>query len=441
MALQTAEPGIPIAFGDVVSSPETAVMSKVFWRLLPVLMICYFIAFLDRVNVGFAATMLNRDLGFSASVYGFGAGIFFISYFLFEVPSNLALHKFGARRWIARIMITWGLISGATALVVGPYSFYAVRFLLGAAEAGFFPGVVYYMTLWLPSTYRARMLGIFYVASPVAIAFGALLSAPVLKLDGAFGLPGWQWLFVVEALPAIIMAFVFFFVMKDGPDDAQWLSAPEKALLKDRIEEDKRLNAPPQRMSLREVFVHPGILWLSAIYFGMNLAGVGLAMFLPQIVAGFGTGVGWTAVVTAIPYLCAAVALPFWGRYSDRHPNSRQRHCAIGAAALAISLAVCVFINSPWIMMLFICIAATGVYAFATPFFTLSSTLLSGSAAAAGLAIINSIGNLSGFVGPYVMGWVRDSSGSFTVGLLTIAIGPMFAAICMLALRREALSR
>jgi MFS transporter, ACS family, tartrate transporter len=420
---------------------EQAVMSKVFRRLLPVLMICYFIAFLDRVNVGFAATMLNRDLGFSASVYGFGAGIFFISYFLFEVPSNLALHRFGARKWIARIMITWGIIAGATAWVVGPNSFYGVRFLLGAAEAGFFPGVVYYITLWLPSAYRARMIGIFYVASPVAIALGALISAPLLWLDGTLGIAGWKWLFVGEAIPAVIMAGVFYLVMQDGPEDASWLSVAEKALLKARLEEDRRLNVPPGHMSLGEVFVHPGIVWLSAIYFGMNLAGVGLAMFLPQIVAGFGTGIGWTAVVTSIPYFCAAVALPFWGRYSDAHSSSRQRHCAAGAAALALSLAVCVFIKSPVVMMLFICIAAVGVYAFATPFFTLSSTLLTGSASAAGLAIINSVGNLSGFAGPYVMGWVRDTTGSFTIGLLAVAIGPTFAAICMFALRRQQLSR
>jgi ACS family tartrate transporter-like MFS transporter len=319
----------------------------VFRRLLPVLMICYFIAFLDRVNIGFAAVMLNRDLGFSASVYGFGAGIFFISYFLFEVPSNLALHRFGARTWIARIMLTWGVIAGATAFVVGQNSFYVVRFLLGAAEAGFFPGVVYYITLWLPSEYRARMIGIFYVASPVAIALGAVISAPLLMLDGVFGIPGWQWLFVAEAIPAIVMSVVFFLVMKDTPKDAGWLTADEKALLLARVEEDRRLNTPPARLTLGQVFVHPGIVWLSAVYFGMNLAGVGLAMFLPQIVAGFGAGVGWTGVVTSIPYFCAAVALPFWGRYSDRHAGSRQGHCATGAAALAIMLSLCVFTHSP----------------------------------------------------------------------------------------------
>lgn len=357
------------------------------------------------------------------------------------MPSNLALHRFGARKWIARIMLTWGIIAGATAFTVGPNSFYAIRFLLGAAEAGFFPGVIYYITFWLPSEYRARMIGIFYVASPVAIALGAVISAPILMLDGTFGIPGWQWLFIAEAIPALVMAVVFFSVMKDSPKDAAWLDENEKAYLLARVEEDRRKTVPAKRLTLGEVFLNRGILWLSAIYFGMNLAGVGLAMFLPQIVAGFGTGTGWTGVVTAIPYACAAVALPFWGRFSDRHSGSRQRHCALGAAALAISLAVCVFTKSPVVMMLFICIAAVGVYAFATPFFTLASTLLSGSAAAAGVAIINSVGNLSGFAGPFVMGWVRDNTGSFTIGLLTIAIGPAFAAICMLVLRREQLSR
>lgn len=425
----------------IASDAEREVMRKVFRRLLPVLMISYFIAFLDRVNIGFAATQLNRDLGFSGAVYGFGAGIFFISYFLFEVPSNLALHRFGARVWIARIMITWGIVAGATAFVVGEHSFYAIRFLLGAAEAGFFPGIIYYVTLWLPSEYRARLIGIFYVASPVAIALGAVISAPLLALDGVAGIPGWQWLFVGEAIPAVIMGGVFWLVMKNGPEDAPWLSATEKQLLIARVADDRLRNAPPKPLAFGQVFSHPGVVWLSIVYFGMNLAGVGLAMFLPQIVAGFGTSIAWTGVVTAIPYACAAVILPFWGRYSDAHSASRQGHCAIGAAALAISLAVCVFVPNPVVMMLFICVAAIGVYAFATPFFTLSSTLLSGSAAAVGLAIINSVGNLSGFVGPFVMGWVRDSTGSFTIGLLAVAIGPAFAAIAMLLLRREHLTR
>jgi ACS family tartrate transporter-like MFS transporter len=431
------------AFHDptAATTVEQAVMGKMFRRLLPVLMISYFIAFLDRVNIGFAATQLNRDLGFSASVYGFGAGIFFISYFLFEVPSNLALHRFGARVWIARIMITWGLVAGATAFVSSEHSFYVIRFLLGAAEAGFFPGIIYYVTLWLPSEYRARLIGIFYVASPVAIALGAVISAPLLALDGVAGIPGWQWLFVSEAIPAVIMGGVFWLVMKNGPEDAPWLSSSEKTLLIAKVSEDRARVVQPKAMSLGQVFTHPGIVWLSVIYFGMNLAGVGLAMFLPQIVAGFGAGIGWTGVITAIPYACAAVVLPFWGRYSDGHAGSRQGHCAVGAAALTIGLAVCVFIPNPAVMMLFICIAAVGVYAFATPFFTLSSTLLSGSAAAAGLAIINSVGNLSGFAGPFVMGWIRDATGSFTIGLLAIAIGPAFAAVTMLVLRRERFTR
>ena len=415
-------------------------MGKVFRRLLPIMMICYFIAFLDRVNVGFAATQLNRDLGFSASVYGFGAGIFFISYFLFEVPSNLALHRFGARIWIARIMLTWGIVAALTATVVGEKSFYFVRFLLGAAEAGFFPGVIYTMTLWLPSEYRARMIAIFYVASPVAIAAGAVLSAPLLALDGVWGLQGWQWLFIIEAVPAVVMAAVFWLYMQDSPEQAPWLTSEEKALLIARVEEDRVRTVKPQQLSLGQVFTHPGVLWLSACYFGMCLSGMGLALFLPQIVAGFGTGVGWTGIITAIPYACTAVALPFWGRYSAAHSGSRQGHCALGAAALAIPLALCVFVHDPVVMTLLICVAAFGVYAFAPPFFTFSSTLLSGTAAAAGLAIINSVGNLGSFAGPFVMGWIRDTTGSFTIGLLTIAVGAAFAMVAMLMLRRESLT-
>ena len=434
-------PSDPTTPGPAPSPTEAAVMGKIFRHLLPIMMIGYFIAFLDRVNLGFAATQLNRDIGFSASVYGFGAGIFFVAYFLFEVPSNLALRRFGARIWIARIMFTWGLMAGLQATIVGVKSFYTIRFLLGAAEAGFFPGVIFTMTQWLPSVYRARMIAIFYIASPVAISLGAVLSAPLLALDGVAGLHGWQWLFVVEAVPALIMAGVFLFLLPVGPEQARWLSPAERTLLKTCLEQDSACNFKPQPVSLGHVFFHPGVICLSLCYFGLQVSGMGLVLFFPQIVAGFGNGVGWTGVITAIPYAFAAVALPFWGRYSDRHPASRRGHTAFGGAALALSLAACMLTRDPTIMILLICIAAFGNYAFAPPFFAFSSTLLSGSSAAAGLAIINSVGALGAFVGPFLMGWVRDTTGSFNIGLLTISLGVLLAAIALVTLPRAFLTR
>ncbi|TCL03197.1 MFS transporter [Sodalis ligni] len=429
----------PLYNPAATSVTEQAVMGKIFRHLLPIMMIGYFIAFLDRVNIGFAATQMHRDFGFSATVYGFGAGLFFISYFLFEIPSNLALRRFGARLWISRIMLTWGVVSALTAMVVGEKSFYFIRFLLGAAEAGFFPGIIFTMTLWLPSAYRARMIAIFYIASPVAIAFGAVISAPLLALDGTWGLWGWQWLFIVEAIPAVVMAGVFWRYMPSSSEKAPWLNAEEKVLLAALLEKDRANIGQPKPLPLSKVFAHPGVLWLSACYFGLQISGMGLALFLPQIVAGFGKGIGWTGIITSIPYAFAAVALPFWGRYSDAHPNSRRGHTATASAFLALSLAACVFTKTPAVMIVLISIAAFCNYAFAPPFFAFSSTLMSGAAAAAGLAMINSVGALGAFVGPFVMGWVRDTTGSYTIGLLAISSGVAFSCIALLALRRETL--
>ena len=423
-----------------LSHPANQPVAKVFRRLLPMLLLCYFIAFIDRVNVGFAAAEMNRDLGFNATIYGLGAGIFFVGYFLFEVPSNLALHRIGARRWIARIMVTWGLIAGGMAFVTGEKSFYTLRFLLGAAEAGFFPGVIYYLTFWLPSAYRARLLGIFYVAIPVAVVIGSLISAPLLKLDGMGGLHGWQWLFIIQAVPAVVLGIAFWAFMQDGPADATWLTPAERTDLLARIEHDRVRNSPAVPESPLGALTHPGVVKLSCIYFCMNLAGVGLVLFLPQIVAGFGAGPNWSPVITGIPYLVAAVFLPFWGRFSDAD-GRRRLHAAFGAACVCLGLGLCVTVSNPVIMLALISVAAVGVYAFAPPFWALSSTLLTGSAAAAGLAAINSVGNLSGFLGPFLMGWIRDSTGSFSVGLLCIAIGPLCAALAMIAMSDRQFTR
>ncbi len=408
---------------------ENIVVKKVLMRVLPLLMLGYFISFMDRVNIGFAAVQMNNALGFTSAVYGIGAGIFFVGYFLFEVPSNLALHRFGARIWIARIMISWGLISGLTAFIVGEYSFLTIRFFLGMAEAGFFPGVVYYFTYWLPAKNRAKVLSIFYLAVPFAVVFGSLISSPLLMMHGILGLEGWQWLFLIEALPAVLLGIYIFFRLKDKPEQADWLTQDEKQWLAEALDKEKAVLAMPEKHRLRKVFSDPRVLKLSAIYFGMNFAGVGLIMFLPQIVTGFGSAISWVGVISGIPYFVAALCLPFLGRYSDRHPGNRAVHSGCSAAAVAIGLALCVFITNPVFMLLFICVAAIGIYSFAPPFWALCSNLFAGSASAAAIAAINSVGNLSGFASPFVMGWLKDTTGSFALSLLAIAAGPTLAAI------------
>ncbi|MBT9431535.1 MFS transporter [Candidatus Sodalis endolongispinus] len=266
--------------------------------------------------------------------------------------------------WIARIMITWGIISGMTAFISGEYSFFTIRFLLGMAEAGFFPGVVYYFSYWLPAKNRARVLSVFYLAVPFAVVFGSLISAPLLMMHGVGGLEGWQWLFIIEALPAFILGIYLFFRLKDKPEQATWLDDEEKAWLTATLNSEKANLATPGQHRLGKVFADPRVIKLSLVYFGMNFAGVGLIMFLPQIVAGFGSAISWVGVIAAIPYFVAAVLLPFIGRYSDRHPGNRALQSGCSAAAVAIGLALCVFISNPVAMLLLICLAAIGIYAF-----------------------------------------------------------------------------
>lgn len=424
---------------DAYSDPTSQrIVSKILWRILPILMLGYFVAFIDRVNVGFAATEMNKDLGFTAAVYGIGSGIFFVGYFLFEVPSNLALHRFGARLWIARIMITWGVISGAMALVNGQWSFYLVRFLLGVAEAGFFPGIVFYLTLWLPAKERAKVLGIFYLAIPFAVVFGAMVSSPLLLLDGTLGLRGWQWLFVVEAIPAVLLGLFILGYLDNEPRHATWLDTEEKRWLQAEIAKDKMEVVSTEKHGIGAVLMNRQVLKFSAIYFCMNFAGVGLVMFLPLIVSGFGVSHLWAGVVTAIPYAAAAVVLPLWGRYSDKHQQSRTLHSAASAFLVAAGLATALLTGNPAFMLVSISGAAIGIYAFAPPFWALTSTFFTGAASATAIAAINSVGNLSGFVSPFVMGWLKDSTGSFEMSLLAIALGPAIAGLWLALTRRRA---
>lgn len=424
------------------NSLENKTIGIITLKIVPVLMLAYFIAFIDRVNIGFAAAEMNADLGLSTAIYGLGAGIFFIGYFLFEIPSNAALHKYGARVWIARIMITWGIISACSALIQGEKSFFLIRFLLGVAEAGFFPGIIYYLTTWLPARHRAKILGIFYLAIPLAIVFGSVISAPLLLLDGLFGLRGWQWLFIIEAAPAIVVGVWIFLRMADTPDHAAWLTQEQKDFLRRTLSEEARSTATAEKRNGIAVMIKDRrVLYLSAIYFCMNFAGVGLVMFLPLIVNGFNLPHAYNGVIAAVPYGVVACLLPFIGRLSDRFSHQRHLHC-IGASLLVfIGLSLATTTSSPVLMLVFISLAAIGIYAFALPFWAYSSGFFSGAYAAVAIAAVNSVGNLSGFLSPYVMGLLKDTTNSFSSALLCIALGPLISAILFMIFKRRRAQR
>jgi MFS family permease len=379
-------------------SLETSTMRRVTLRLVPFLMLCYFIAFVDRVNAGFAALQMNKDIGLSHSVFGLGGGIFFIAYFLFEVPSNLALEKVGARIWIARIMITWGLISAAMAFVVGPYSFYLLRFLLGAAEAGFFPGIILYLTYWFPAQYRARIVAIFMVAIPASSFIGSPISAALLELEGLAGLHGWQWMFILEGSPAVLLGFVTLGVLRNGPNEVHWLTAEQQHWLSTRLGAEQVRVRHVDAMPLWQVLFNRYVLAAALVYAGSSGASACLSIWQPQIIKSFGLTNLETGFLNALPFGIASVIMVLWGRMSDRS-GERVWHTALPLALTAATLASTLLTNSLVPMIAILCLAVTGTYAIKGPFWALSTEWLSASTAAAGIAQINAIGNLGGFLG------------------------------------------
>lgn len=411
-------------------------MRRLVARFVPLLVACYLVAFLDRVNVGFASLRMQPDLGLSATAYGFGAGIFFVGYFLFEVPSNLLLARIGARRWIARIMLTWGLVSGATAFVRGESGFIAMRFLLGLAEAGFFPGIIYFLTLWFPDGYRARIVGYFMVAVPLASVIGAPLSGALLGLDGWHGLKGWQWLFLIEALPALLLAVAVYRNLVDRPADAPWLAPDERAWLEGRLASEGRQLAHMHRRGLAHALLDRKILALCVVYFGLNATIYGLAFFLPHIVQAFAASTFGLGLIAAVPYAAGTIAMVLWGRSSDRR-RERRYHLASALAIAAAGIAAAALIDHPVPKMLAFSMAACGIYGACPVFWTLPTARLSGTASAAGIAMINSLGALAGFAGPYAMGWMKDATGSYAGGLYLLAAAGLVAALVVLALGRD----
>lgn len=398
-----------------------SVLRKVRWRLIPFLFVLYIVAYLDRVNVGFAAIDMNRDLGFSAAVYGMGSGLFFLTYTLLEVPSNLMLARFGARAWIARIMFTWGIASTAMIFVTGPASFYLLRLLLGAAEAGFFPGIILYLTHWFPARERGRAVGLFMTATAMAGVIGAPLSSALLQLDDALGLKGWQWLFLIEGLPAMLLAPVVLMKMTERPADATWLTADERDWLAREMAAEQAETAHAH-VTLREALLSARLWLVSVPYLCIVIAFYGVSFWLPQIVqANSGLGSATVVLLSAIPYMSATVGLVAVGASSDRFAERRWHvaiPCLIGATGFVLTVMAP---QTLAVSLATLSIAAFGIWGTLGPFWTLPTAFLRGTAAAGGIALVNSVGNVGGFVGPILVGWIRDSTGQFAPGLLTLA--------------------
>ncbi len=425
------------AFGAAsASAVETRTMRRVAWRLVPFLIVCYFVAYLDRVNIGFAKITMDKDLGISETIYGQAAGIFFLAYFLFEVPSNLFLERFGARKWIARIMLTWGILSGAMALVGGVRSLIAVRFLLGLAEAGFFPGIIFFLTLWFPAAYRGRIVGYFMAAIPMSGVIGGPVSGYLLGLDGVLGLRGWQWLFVLEAVPALLLSFVVFFYLTDRPADATWLQADERAWLTNRLDLEQRQREAAAHFTVGQALLNPKVLALAYVYFGGVACNYGVSFFIPQLFKNFGLTNVQTGWLTALPFAVGAVTMVLWGISSDR-TGERKMHTAIAIAVAAIGIGGSTFFANPAVKVLLLSIGAMGVYGFLPVFWTLPTAFLSGPAAAGGIAIINALGNLSGYFGPAATGKLKDLTGSYDAGFLLMAALALIAVVVVLVLSHD----
>jgi ACS family tartrate transporter-like MFS transporter len=410
-------------------------MLKVSWHLLPLIVVCYLVAYIDRTNISFAALTMNRDLGFTAYIYGWGAGIFFLGYALFEVPSNMVLHRAGARLWIARIMITWGIISGLMAAVTGPTSFLVLRFLLGVAEAGFFPGIIFYLTLWFPAAYRARAISILYIAVPVSNTIASVISGAILEMDGILGLRGWQWMFILEAIPAVLLAFVVMARMTERPAQANWLEPHERRWLEAELAAEQRTVESRGQVSMLRALSDWRVLILAAIYLTSVTASYGIVFFMPQIIKGLGLSNVMTGLVTAIPYTVGTIGLLVWGYSSDRR-NERRWHLIISTGLAALGLLLAGWFSQSFIAVAAMCIATVGIYGSRPSFWPMPSLFLTGGAAAVGMALINSIGNLGGYVGPFIVGWIKDSTKSFEMALYFLAACAFAsAAITFLALR------
>ncbi len=418
------------------SAIERQTMGKIYGRLLPFCFVLYFICYLDRANIGFAALTMNKDLGLSGYIYGLGAGAFFWGYFILEVPSNLILERVGARRWIARIMISWGIVSGAFAFTQGPVSFFCLRFGLGLAEAGFFPGMILYFTFWFPPAHRARIVAGFMAAIPVSLGLGAPVSTALLQLDGIWGLAGWKWLFLGEAAPAVIFGLLCVFYLPDRPAQATWLTDEEKRWLEDEMQREKVAVTAHRSFSVLQTMYNPRVLALAAIHFGQAAVSVGLAVFSAQIIKSMGLSIMQTGFTTSIPYIFGTVGMILWGNYSDKK-NERRWNLTGSCTVMMLGCLLAGLYAGTWVSVAGLSLMTVGLYAGNAHLFPLPSVFLAGPALASGIAWVNSVGILGGSVSPPVMGWLKDYTGSYAGGLYALAGFAALAAIVSAVCVRE----
>ncbi|MBS0640307.1 MAG: MFS transporter [Acetobacteraceae bacterium] len=415
---------------------ERDTMRRVGRHLIPFLMVCYFFNFLDRTNVSFAALQMNKDLGFSASVFGLGAGILFFTYMLCETPSNAILVKVGARKWLARIMVTWGLIAAGMAFVTGETSFLVMRALLGAAEAGFFPGIIFYLTLWFPGTHRARVTGLFMACIPLSAAIGAPFSTSLLYMDGIWDLRGWQWMFILQGLPSVVLGFMTWFYLTERPAEAHWLQPEQRDWLSARLASEGARKEEHLSLGMLETLWNGRVLVLSAVAFFIAAQLLGVGFFLPTIVKGFGLSNMQTGLVSIIPPACGAAAMIWWGRRSDRHME-RRFHLAGAMTVGALGIIAAGFFDDPVLKMIAFTVSAMGLNGSLPVFWTLAPAFLTGPSAAVGIAFINSVAALGAFLAPYMLGLVKDATGSFTGGLYILGAGVLVGVVCVLGFRHQ----
>lgn len=427
------------------SSVERSAIRKVAVRLVPFVALMFFINYLDRTAIGFAAPNgMNTDLGLSAAQFGFASGVFFIGYILLEVPSNLALHRFGARRWLARIMVTWGVVAALFTWVGNFEQLSTLRFVLGVAEAGFFPGAILFLSLWVPARHRSKVLALFYIAQPLTTVIGAPLAGLLIQQQGVFlGLAGWRFMFLGVAIPAIVVGIIAWFYLKDRPADAKWLTAEEKTWLTAELESERTATEVSHKhVSVRHAFGSGRVWMLSFIYFGFIYGLYALAFFLPTIIDGFQAQAGvkfdvfQKGLITAIPYIPAAIALYLWSRDATRR-GVKTWHIVIPALAGAVSIPIALFAGSPVITIAIISITAMAIFSALPNFWTLPTQFLTGVAAAAGVALINTIGNLAGFSAPYITGAVKDWTGGYQIPMFIVGFFMLLSAVLMLILARK----
>jgi MFS transporter, ACS family, tartrate transporter len=418
---------------------EARVSRKLMLRVIPFVMLLYFVSFLDRVNVGFAAMTMNKAIGLSPTAFGLGGGLFFIGYFLFEVPSNLILHRVGARLWIARVMVSWGLVSAASAFVVGPNSFYALRFLLGVAEAGFFPGIILYLSLWFPARQRAVAAAWFLAAAPISTAIGSPISGAIMKLPPLAGLADWQLLYLLEAVPAIILGFAVLKCLTDSPSKAHWLQADEREWLVARlkVEADARQSCAGHTAGALSALRDPRVWALALIYFGTSAGLYTLGLWAPLIIRQYGFGAFETGLIAGIPSVIAVIAMIVWARHSDRR-EERTWHVVIPCVVACLGFVLVGGASTVLMVILALVAVNVGISAAKAPLWAMPSMFLSGAGAAAGIAMINSVGNLGGFAGPFVIGWLKNLTGSYAAGLYVVAGTLAVSAIVTLILSRQA---